>query len=85
MKEGPNPGVTHVSPKPEPPQLPVIRIRVPARMAYDLDSMTKITANMVKELGCEPCHSGYDIRFEMISRYTINKKLDVVPVPDVLT
>ena len=54
-------------------KLPIIRITVSARVAYDLDSMTKITANMMKELGCEPCHSGYDIRFELASQYAVTR------------
>ena len=74
MEEKSSRGVAQATPLPDPPmKLPIIRITVSARVAYDLDSMTKITANMMKELGCEPCHSGYDIRFELASQYAVTR------------
>ena len=56
-------------PTPEPSRQ-IIRVKVPARIANDFGSMTKVTAKVLGELGCPECHSNYDIRFDIISQYT---------------
>ena len=50
----------------------VINVALPAKAAYDFDVMQKVTRELVGRLGCENCHSGYDFRFELISRYSVD-------------
>lgn len=56
----------------------IVRVRVPASVAFDLDSMNKVTAEVLKELGCRACHSGHDIRFDIEREFIFNAKLDMI-------
>ena len=66
-------------PTPEPARQ-IVRVKVPARIANNLASMEKITATVLNELGHPECHSNFDIRFDIISQYTVNKELDVIAI-----
>lgn len=55
----------------------VVRVSIPAKIAYDLGQMQKITASVLDQLGCPNCHSGYDIRFDLERRFIIDEKLNV--------
>jgi len=52
----------------------VIRVVVPARIASDLGRMQGITKEILGELGCGGCHSGYDLRFEQENQFIINEQ-----------
>jgi len=57
-----------------------IRVRIPATVAYDLGSMNKVTQQVLNELGCPKCHSGFDIRFDLEQFFAFNANLErVIP------
>lgn len=55
-----------------------IYITVPTSAAYDLDKMNKITKTVLGKLGCEGCHSGFDIRFLNETRFRFNERLEMI-------
>ncbi len=67
-------------PTPE-PALPVVNIAVEGRVAGDLKAMRKVTAAVLAELNHPNCHSGYDLRFDWVTNYAVNEKLEVIPQP----
>ena len=58
---------------------PIVYVKVPAKVAYDLKAMNKVTAAILDRLGCPECHSGHDIRWDVVREFFINEKLDVMP------
>ncbi len=54
-----------------------IRVTVPAKVAYDLESIQKVQASILDRLGCPACCSGYDIRFDITRSYLVDKKLNI--------
>jgi len=62
-------------PLPEQPSARVVSVAIPAKVAYDLKSMRKITADVLERLGHEQCHSGWDIRFEIENRFRFDEQL----------
>jgi hypothetical protein len=55
----------------------VVRISVPLKTFHDLASMQKITASILGRLGCRGCHSGWDIRFDLIRSFAVDDKLNI--------
>lgn len=55
----------------------VVRVSVPAKVAFDLASMQKVTASILDRFGCPACHSGLDIRFDMMHDFVVNDRLDI--------
>ena len=55
-----------------------IRIKVPAKVAFNLKQMNKVTAIVLEELGCPACHSGFDLRFDIERQFVFNEKLDIL-------
>lgn len=53
----------------------VIKVTVPASAAFNLESMNKVTAEVLGKLGCPGCHSGFDIRFDFERRFMFDEKL----------
>jgi len=51
----------------------VIRVSVPAKAYFDLGSMQEIQKDILGELGCLACCSGWDIRFDMQRNFVINR------------
>jgi hypothetical protein len=63
----------------------VIHVVVPARVAYDLDSMNKVTKEVLNDLGCPGCHSGFDLRFDFETQFRFDLNLNRIPslnIPD---
>ena len=58
----------------------LVRVKIPLRVANDLGSMQKITASVLGQLGCEACHSGFDIRYEVVREFIVDAKLGVKAV-----
>jgi hypothetical protein len=54
-----------------------VHVRVPAKVAFNLGSMQKVTASILDRLGHSSCHSGWDIRFDIESRFLVDEKLQV--------
>jgi serine protease inhibitor ecotin len=55
-----------------------IYVTVPTSVAYDYNKMDRITKTVLGKLGCEGCHSGFDIRFLNESRFRFNEKLELI-------
>jgi hypothetical protein len=55
----------------------VVRVAIPAKVAFDLGNMQKVTQSILGRLGCPSCHSGWDIRFRMSLDFLVNDKLEI--------
>ena len=57
----------------------IVRVTIPASVAYNFDSITKVTQTVLGKLGCPGCHSGRDIRFIIEDNFRVDEKLHVFP------
>ena len=57
---------------------PIVYVKVPAKVAYDLKAMNKVTAAVLDKLGCGECHSAHDIRWDIVRDFIVNEKLEVL-------
>lgn len=55
----------------------VVRVKIPVRIANDLKSMQQVTASVLGQLGCEACHSGFDIRYDVVREFIVDENLGV--------
>ena len=51
-----------------------VRVVVPAKVAFNLDQMQGVTADILNRLGCPTCHSGFDIRFFLEQDFIVNEQ-----------
>jgi len=58
------------------PERPV-RVSIPAKVAYDLGSFQKVQAAILERLGCKPCCSGWDIRWDITRSFAVDGKLNI--------
>ncbi|MER5509728.1 hypothetical protein ABT052_30980 [Streptomyces sp. NPDC002766] len=56
-----------------------VNITVPAGVLGNLDQMTAVLKNVMTQLGCAHCHSGYDVRFRQSLDFVVSPKGDVAP------
>jgi hypothetical protein len=68
------------------PQDPVplrrVNIYVTREVAYNLDKMFQITKSVLGKLGCEGCHSGRFLDFQIMEDFVVNaKSLEVTELP----
>lgn len=54
-----------------------VRIVVPAEVHSSLESMQQVTKEVMTRLGCAPCHSGWDLRFELEREFIVDARLKV--------
>jgi len=52
----------------------VVRVSVSADLHNNFDGMTRVTKSVLGKLGCEGCHSGFDIRFDVASQFVADEK-----------
>ena len=58
-----------------------VRVNVTAAMLDDLDTMQRITAEVLGRLGCGKCHSGRVLDFRHLEEFTVNPEtLEVLEV-----
>ncbi len=57
----------------------IVRVTIPAEVAFNLEKMHKVTAGILGRLGCAACHSGYDIRFLVERDFVVNPGLEIKP------
>lgn len=50
----------------------VVRVSVPAKAYFDLGSIQRIQKDILGQLGCLACCSGWDIRFDLQRNFVIN-------------
>ena len=55
----------------------IVRVSLPAKVAYDLKSFQKIQSDILGRLGCEACCSGWDIRYDVSRQFAVDDKLHV--------
>jgi hypothetical protein len=60
-----------LNPQPLPPG-DVINVYVTPEIANDLESMNKVTANILRKLGCGGCHSGRLLHFKTLQDYVVD-------------
>jgi hypothetical protein len=56
-----------------------VRVRMPASVAFNLQTLQKSIANLAERLGCKPCISGFDCTFLLERDYLINERAEVLP------
>jgi hypothetical protein len=73
-----------ISPKIDTVPLPesVVRVKLPAKIAYDLKSVQKVQASILDRLGCGACCSGYHILFDVIRTFKVDHDLDVQEIAE---
>ena len=54
-----------------------VRVTIPVKVAFDLDSMHRVTATVLERLGCPECHSGWDLRFDVARRFQFDQDLQI--------
>ncbi|EIJ36927.1 hypothetical protein [Thiothrix nivea] len=55
----------------------IVRVKIPAKAAYNFDALVKINKAVLGRLGCENCHSGFDIRHEFEQEFLVDANLNV--------
>jgi hypothetical protein len=60
-----------LNPQPLPPGY-AINVYVTTEIANDLESMNKVTANIMRKLGCGGCHSGRLLHFKTLEDYVVD-------------
>jgi len=62
----------------------VVRVSVPAAVAYNFDKFSKIQKDILGKLGCMACTSGWDIRWQLERNFLVDEKLNIQVVgPDI--
>lgn len=56
----------------------VVRVTLPAEAYYNLDQFQKLQKDILGKLGCLGCTSGYDIRYNLQTRFQIDEKLNIL-------
>jgi hypothetical protein len=52
----------------------VVRVTIPAAMFHNLEAMHKVTRQVLGQLGCEACHSGFDIRYDVTRQFVVDER-----------
>jgi hypothetical protein len=55
----------------------VVRVSLPAEVAFDVDRFQEIQKSILGKLGCMACCSGWDIRYDIERRFIVDEKLNV--------
>lgn len=66
--------MNELNPQPLPPHAERVRVFIPNEVAFDLNKMNKITADVLKKLGCGGCHSGRILDFVSLQHFVVNAK-----------
>jgi hypothetical protein len=60
------------------PQNPIpdrtVNIHISGGISNDLEKLQDVTRQVLGRLGCETCHSGYDIRYKHVLDYVVNPR-----------
>ena len=55
----------------------VVRVAVPANVAFDLDRLQEVQKSILGRLGCLACCSGWDIRWDIERNFIVDEKLNI--------
>lgn len=56
----------------------VVRVSVPVGVLFNYKQMQEVTRIVIGRLGCDECHSGWDIRFDAIRQFVFDEKLKLM-------
>lgn len=59
------------------PNPSVVSVNLAPSVSYSLDSIQQAVARVAARLGCEPCHSGFDITFRQELSFAVDEQLNV--------
>ncbi len=51
---------------------PILRVVLPAKVAFDLGSIQRVLENLSRAIGCEACFSGRSCIFQMENDWVVN-------------
>lgn len=54
-----------------------VNVAVPAKVAYDYDQFVEVQRSILDRLGCLACCSGFDIRWDLATRFSVDERLNV--------
>lgn len=54
-----------------------VRVTVPLKAFNDLDAIQRVQKDILGQLGCEACCSGWDIRFDIARQFVVDEQLTV--------
>jgi hypothetical protein len=54
-----------------------VHIRLPAKVAFNLDALQQVVTGLAERLGCERCFSGRNCLFELERQFLINERLEI--------
>lgn len=57
-----------------PAPLATINVFVTREISFDLERMNRVTAAVLKRLGCENCHSGHILNYHSLQDFIVNPK-----------
>ncbi len=63
------------------PQPSIVRVALPADIAFNLGKFQKVQKDILGRLGCMACCSGWDIRWDIFRNYSVDGKLNVRETP----
>lgn len=55
----------------------VVQVTVPLKAFNDLDAIQRVQKDVLGQLGCEACCSGWDIRFDIARQFVVDEQLTV--------
>jgi len=55
----------------------LVRVSIPAKVAYDLGNFQKVQVAILERLGCKACCSGWDIRWDITRSFAVDGKLNI--------
>src|SRR5262249_10968651 len=51
-----------------------VRVTIPASLFHNLEAMQRVTKQVLGQLGCEGCHSGFDIRYDVVRQFVVDER-----------
>ncbi len=54
-----------------------VNVSLPANVAYDFDKFVEVQRSILDRLGCMACCSGFDIRWDLATRFSVDEQLNV--------
>ncbi len=55
----------------------VVRVSVPASVAFNLTKLQRVQKDILGRLGCLACCSGWDIRWDFERQFSVDEKLKI--------
>lgn len=59
-----------------------VYVSIPAKVAYDFDKFVEVQRSIFDRLGHLNCTSGFDIRWDITTRFMVDEKLNIRDLPE---